>query len=198
MFLKETDTIPTAIGIAASAGGLNALSIVLAGLEKGFPAVILVVQHLAPNHKSLLSDILSRRTTLEVKQAEAGEYLKPGCVFIAPPNYHMLVNIDNSIALTQSELVHFVRPSADLLFESLAGRYKEKAIAVVLTGTGIDGSLGVTAIKKRGGTIIVQDPEDADFDGMPMAAIQTQCADHVLPLDEIAAALRKMVFSGHD
>lgn len=97
------------------------------------------------------------------------------------------------MSLTQTELVNFVRPSADLLFESVAAAYGERAIAVVLTGTGHDGSMGVTAIKKRGGTVIVQDEASSEFFGMPSAAIKTGAVDFVLSLDEIPTALQALV-----
>lgn len=184
------------VAIAASAGGLTAISKVLSHLPVGFPASVVVVQHLDPRHRSLMAEILSRSTPLQVKQAEAGDMLTPGTVYIAPPNQHLLVNSDGSLSLSQSELVHFVRPSADLLFELVAASHKERAIAVVLTGTGSDGSMGVQAIKKMGGTVISQSEESAEFNGMPLAAIQTKCVDFVLPLDEIASALVTLVLKG--
>ena len=184
------------IALAASAGGLRALSQLLATLPNEFPATIVVVQHLDPRHRSLMADILSRRTELKVTQAQEGERLEIGTTYIAPPNRHMLVNSDRTISLTQSELVHFVRPSADLLFESVAASFKERAIAVVLSGTGSDGSMGVRAIKKMGGTVIVQDEKTSEFFGMPGAAIQTGCVDFILPLDEISAALETLVVKG--
>ena len=119
-----------------------------------------------------------------------------GRVFIAPPNRHLLVNSDATISLSQSELVHFVRPSADLLFESVAASYKDRAIAVVLTGSGSDGSMGVRAIKKMGGTVIVQDEKTSEFFGMPGAAIQTGNVDFILPLAEISPALVTLVMKG--
>jgi len=181
------------VALAASAGGLTALSQVLAGLPADFPATLVVVQHLDPRHRSLMADILSRRTALRVKQAEEGDRLAPATVYIAPPNRHLLVNPDGSLSLSQSELVHFVRPSADLLFESVAASYRDRSIAVVLTGTGSDGVMGVQAIKKMGGTVIVQDEKTSEFFGMPGAAIQTGSADFVLPLDEVASALVTLV-----
>jgi two-component system, chemotaxis family, protein-glutamate methylesterase/glutaminase len=184
------------IAVAASAGGLSALSHVLARLPADFPAVVLVVQHLDPRHRSLMADILSRRTPLQVKQAEEGSRLRPATVFIAPPNRHLLVNPDGTLSLSQSELVHFVRPSADLLFESVAASYKDRAIAVVLTGTGSDGSMGVQAIKKMGGTVIAQDEQTSEFFGMPGAAIHTGVVDFILPLDEIPDALLTLVMKG--
>jgi two-component system, chemotaxis family, protein-glutamate methylesterase/glutaminase len=183
------------VALAASAGGLVALSEVLAGLPANFPGAIVVVQHLDPRHRSLMAEILGRRVSLPVKQAEERDHLSPSTVYIAPPNRHLLVNPDGSLSLTASELVHFVRPSADLLFESVAASHKERAIAVVLTGTGSDGAMGVKAIKKMGGTVIVQDEQTAEFFGMPGAAIQTGCADFVLPLREIASALVTLVMA---
>jgi len=184
------------VALAASAGGLRALSQVLAALPADFPAAIVVVQHLDPRHRSLMADILSRRTSLQVKEAKEGTRLSPGSAYIAPPNRHLLVNSDSTLSLSQSELVHFVRPSADLLFESVAASYKDRSIAVVLSGTGSDGSMGVKAIKKMGGTVIVQDEKTAEFFGMPGAAVQTGSVDFILPLDEIPSALVTLVTTG--
>ena len=181
------------VALAASAGGLRALSQVLAALPADFPAAIVVVQHLDPRHRSLMSDILSRRTPLKVKQATEGDCLSPGTAYIAPPNRHLLVNPDATLSLSQSELVHFVRPSADLLFESVAASFKDRAIAVVLSGTGSDGSMGVKAIKNMGGTVIVQDEKTSEFFGMPGAAAQTGSVDFILPLEEIPSALVTLV-----
>ncbi len=181
------------VAIAASAGGLTALSKVVSSLPSDFWAPIVVVQHLDPRHRSLMADILSRRTTLKVKQAEEGDRLMPGMVYIAAPDRHLLVNPDRTLSLSQSELVHFVRPSADLLFESVAASYRDRAIGVVLSGSGSDGAMGVEAIKKMHGTVIVQDEKTSEFFGMPGAAIQTGCADFILPLDEIASALATLV-----
>lgn len=181
------------VAIAASAGGLRALTIVLESLPADFPAAVVVVQHLDPRHRSLMADILSRRTPLKVKQAEDGDRLEPGTVHIAPPNKHLLVDPDGTISLSSSELVHFVRPSADLLFESMAASFKDRAIAVVLTGTGSDGAMGSAAIKKMGGTVIAQDEASSEFFGMPSATIQSGSVDFTLPLEEIAGALVTLV-----
>ena len=184
------------VALAASAGGLTALSRVLTDLPAHFPAALLVVQHLDPHHRSLMADILGRRTALRVKQAEEGDRFLPGTVYVAPPDRHLLVNPDGTLSLSRTELVHFVRPSADLLFESVAATSKQRAIAVVLTGTGVDGTMGVRAIKKMGGTVIVQNEQTSEFFGMPSAAIQTGCADFILPLDEIPKALLALVVRG--
>jgi two-component system chemotaxis response regulator CheB len=140
-----------------------------------------------------MAEILARRTPLQVKQAEENDVITPGTVYIAPPDRHLLVNPDGTLSLSQSELVHFVRPSADLLFESVAASYKERSIAVVLTGTGSDGNMGVEAIKKMGGTVIAQEEESAEFSGMPHAAIETGSVDFILLLEEIPPALVSLV-----
>jgi two-component system chemotaxis response regulator CheB len=184
------------VAMAASAGGLTALSRVLSSLPQDLPAALVVVQHLDPRHRSLMSEILDRRTSLHVKEAAEGDILEVGTVFIAPPNRHLLVNTDGTLSLTQSELVHFVRPSADLLFESVAASSRDRAIAVVLTGTGSDGAMGVRAIKKMGGTVIAQDKGTCEFFGMPGAAIESGSVDFVLPLDEIASAIVALVTGG--
>ncbi len=195
---KQTEprdlTLPFGIiALACSAGGLTALSEVLSRLPADFPVPLVVVQHLDPRHRSLMAQILGRRTGLRVKEAEDGETLMPCSVYIAPPDRHLLINPDNSVTLTQSELVHFLRPSADLLFESVAASFRDRAIAVVLTGTGSDGAMGVQAIKKMRGTVIVQNEKTAEFFGMPQAAIMTQDVDFILPLPEIADALITLV-----
>jgi two-component system chemotaxis response regulator CheB len=179
--------------IAASAGGLSAIGRVLVTLPPDFILPIVVVQHLDPRHRSLMAEILGHRTHLQVQEAEDGIKLLPSTVYIAPPNEHVLVVSDGSLSLSHSELVHFVRPSADLLFESGAGAYPGRSIGVVLTGTGSDGNMGVRAIKQTGGTVIVQDPQTAEFGGMPQAAIDTGCVDFVLNLDEIGPALLALV-----
>jgi two-component system chemotaxis response regulator CheB len=181
------------VAMAASAGGLNALTHVLAALPADFPAAIVVVQHLDPRHRSLLASILGRRTGLKVEQAGHGDRAAPGTVYLAPPDHHLLVDADGVLTLTHTELVHFVRPSADLLFESTAASFKERAIAVVLSGSGSDGAMGVKAIKKMGGTVIVQDQRSSEHAGMPGAAERTGAVDFVLPLEEIAPALQMLV-----
>lgn len=180
------------VAMAASAGGLVAIREILSHLPARFPAAIVVVQHLDPNHPSLLAQILGRTTALHVKQAAEGDTLTPGTVFVAPPNRHLLVKSDGSLSLTHTEPVHFLRPSADLLFESVAASFHVRAIGVVLTGSGTDGTLGVQAIKKMGGVVVVQSEATSEFASMPQAAIETGCVDMVLPLDEIAAGLVRL------
>lgn len=181
------------VAIAASAGGVSALTQVLSSLPEGLPAIVVCVQHLDPRHRSLMPQVVGRRSRMPVAQAVDGAELRPGHIYLAPPDRHLLVNPDGTASLTHTQLVNFVRPSADLLFESVAASHGEKAIAVVLTGSGKDGSMGVTAIKQRGGTVIAQDQASSEFFGMPSAAIKTGCVDFMLSLDEIPAALVTLV-----
>jgi two-component system chemotaxis response regulator CheB len=179
--------------LAASAGGLAALSRVLSDLGEQFPVPVVIVQHLDPRHRSLMADILRQRTPLHVVQAVEGVKLEPATAYVAPPDEHLLVASDGTLTLSHSELVHFVRPSADLLFESGAGAYPGRAIGVVLTGTGSDANMGVRAIAQTGGTVLVQNPATAEFGGMPQAAIDTGGVDFVLDLEEIGPALISLV-----
>ena len=182
------------VALAASAGGLRAVSSVLESLPSTFPGAIVIVQHLAPQHLSFMADILARKTTLGVKQAQEGDRLERGMVYVAPPNYHLVVNLDKTLSLTQTERVHFLRPAADLLFDSVAAAYQSRAVAVVLSGTGSDGAEGVRAIHEMGGIVIAQDEETSEFFGMPNAAIETGTVDLILPLHQISAALMNLRF----
>jgi two-component system chemotaxis response regulator CheB len=180
------------VAIGASAGGIEALHVVVNALPADLPAAVLIVQHLDPRHRSLLAELLARHSRLRVKQAEHGEPISPGVVYVAPPDMHMLV-ADDHIELSRSKLVHFTRPSVDLLLESVAAAYGERAVGAILTGTGVDGATGVRAVKRTGGATIVQDPGRAAYAGMPAAACATGCADRVLPLEDIALAIGDMV-----
>ncbi|MBX6312996.1 MAG: chemotaxis protein CheB [Isosphaeraceae bacterium] len=185
------------IALAASAGGLSAILTVLSALPANLPAALILVQHLDPHHPSLMAEILGRRIHLPTKQAEDGERLRPGWVYIAPPDWHLTIAAGH-LALSQSQPVNFVRPSADLLFRSVAESCRERAIAVVLTGSGQDGARGIQAIKRMGGTTIAQDRATSAYFGMPGAAIRTGCIDYVLPLDEIPRKLLALIRSEGD
>lgn len=184
------------VAIAASAGGLTSLSSIVAALPCDFPAAVLIVQHLDPRHRSLMAEILGRRTPCRVQEAADGQPILAGGIYVAPPDRHLLVTPHRAVSLTETELVHFVRPSADLLFESGAATYRERAIAVVVSGTGQDGAMGVRAVKNTGGTVIVEDESTATFFGMPGAAVQTGCVDFALPIAEIGPALVTLVMKG--
>jgi two-component system chemotaxis response regulator CheB len=186
------------IAMAASVGGLKALSVILGGLPADFPAAIAIVMHLSPDHKSILAEILDSRAHLEVKQAHTGDILCPSSVFVAPPNHHLFVVEGGRLELSSSasEKVHYARPSAEPLFASVAEVYRKNAIAVVLTGGDGDGSFGVQIIKERGGKVIAQDrPTSQDF-SMPDTSIKTGDVDFILPLDKIAPKLIELVGAG--
>ena len=181
------------VAIASSAGGVQALTAVLGALPAAFPVPVVVVQHLDPRHETILAEILDRRSALLVTLAGAGVRMSSGTVYVAPPNHHLLVAAGGVLELADSERTHFVRPSADRLFESVAGAYGSRAIACVLTGTGQDGASGVQAVKAAGGTIVAEDPDTAEFAGMPAAAVGTGAVDVIVPLNEVAATLSALV-----
>jgi two-component system chemotaxis response regulator CheB len=188
-----TERVPyEAIAIGASAGGVEALHTLVAALPRGLPVAVLIVQHLDPRHKSLLPYLLGRRAQLRVQEATHGDTIRSGEIYVAPPDMHLLVG-GGLLELSHSQLVHFTRPSIDLLFESVAGAYGAHAIGVILTGSGVDGATGIRAIKRMGGTTIAQAPEHAAHPGMPQAACATGCVDYRLPLEEIGPVLVGLV-----
>jgi two-component system, chemotaxis family, protein-glutamate methylesterase/glutaminase len=183
------------VALAASMGGVKAISTVLSALPADFPAAIVVVVHLSPKFPSQLSEVLSLRTALRVKPAATGDVLRPGTVYVAVPAQHLLVAPNGTLLLSDAPKMNFVRPAADKLFMSVASTYKSRAIAVVLTGSGSDGALGVLSIKKHGGIAIAQDEATSEFFNMPRAAIATGKVDLVLPPDAIASTLVHLVTS---
>ena len=185
------------VALLASAGGLKAISAVLAALPRDFPVPIVIVQHLSPRLPSLMADILSRRTALPVTQARDGEALRPGHVYLAPPDQHLLVTGQQTVSLTLTEKVHHVRPSGDVLFESVAACYGAGAVVVILTGGDGDGATGLLAVKDAGGLTIAQDEASSESFSMPRAAIETGGVDHILALDAIAPMLLSLVAPGY-
>ncbi len=154
------------VAIGASAGGLKALMEVLSRFPADLPATVLIVQHLDPRHRSLLVELLQRRCQIRIKEAVNDESVEKSVVYIAPPDRHLLLS-EGKTYLTSTAFVHFSRPSIDLLFESVAASMDGKAIGVILTGSGLDGAMGIKAIKEKGGTTIAQDPETAEYRSMP-------------------------------
>ena len=185
------------IALLASAGGLKAISVVLAALPRDFPVPIVIVQHLSPRQPSLMAEILSRRTALRVTQAQEGEALRPAHVYLAPPDHHLLVTRQRTISLTLTEKVHHVRPSGDVLFESVAACYGAGAVAVILTGGDGDGATGLLAVKDAGGLTIAQDEASSESFSMPRTAIETGGVGHILALEDIAPMLLSLVASGY-
>jgi two-component system chemotaxis response regulator CheB len=180
------------VAIGASAGGVEALHVVVKALPRDFPVPVLIVQHMDPRHRSMLAGLLARRCLLRVKQATDGEPVEPGTIYIAQPDAHLLVR-GGRLVLTDTKLVHFSRPSIDLLFESVADAYGDRAISVILSGSGVDGADGTRAVKGKGGTTIAQSPATAAHGGMPQAARATGCVDVTLPLEEIGPAITNLV-----
>ncbi len=183
------------VAIGASAGGLKALMEVLSRLPTDLPVSVLIVQHLDPRHKSLLVELLQRRCQIRIKEAVNDEPIEKSVVYIAPPDRHLLLS-EGKTYLTSTAFVHFSRPSIDLLLESVAASMDSKVIGVILTGSGMDGAMGIKAIKEQGGTTIAQDPETAEHNSMPRSAIATGMVDFVLPLEDIADAIITLITKG--
>lgn len=175
--------------IAGSAGGMPALKQILSQLPPSFPTAIAVVQHLAPLYPSMLAELLGMRAAVPVAFARDGDRLRAGKVLIAPPDRHLVVTANRRVSLSQAAKVHHTRPAADLLFESAAMALGGRVVAVVLSGMGRDGAAGARAIKNSGGSVLVQAPHTADAPSMPEAAIATDAADLVLPLESMTNAL---------
>jgi two-component system chemotaxis response regulator CheB len=179
--------------IAASAGGVAALIDLFARLPVDFPASIVIIQHRAATKASLLDEILRRRTKLRVETATAGELLLPGVVYIARPDQHLIVNAESRFEYVDGTRVRGVLSSANPLLESAAPIFSDRLIAVVLTGSGLDATDGVQAVKACGGIVIAQDAATSLHFGMPGSAIRTGAVDRILPLSSIAPALVELV-----
>jgi two-component system chemotaxis response regulator CheB len=175
--------------MAASLGGIEALSRVLAAVPAGFPVPIAIVQHLSPTRPSTLVHILSRSANLPVVQPQTGMRLEPGVAYVAPADRHLLVRNGGTALLTLGPRVRFCRPAADPLFVSAASVYGARTLGVVLTGANADGALGAQAIKWSGGMVLAQDRATSASFGMPGAAAATGCVDLVLPLRAVAPAI---------
>lgn len=181
-----------AVVIGVSAGGLYALRTILPHLPEQFSMPVVVVQHRGPDDDGFLVQYLNERCAVQVKEAEEKEELTKGTVYLAPANYHLLLEDDSTFSLTLESRVRFARPSIDVLFESAADVYGSRLIGIVLTGANDDGSLGLAAIKQRGGLAIVQDPASAEVATMPKAALKAAEVDFVLPLTTIGPFLANM------
>ncbi|HEY3786107.1 MAG TPA: chemotaxis protein CheB [Steroidobacteraceae bacterium] len=181
-----------AVVIGASAGGIEALSVLLPALPAGLATSFFVVLHLPRERPSLLVEIFRPRCALPVREPEDKEPVAPGTVYFAPPDYHMLLENTGQIALSTDEPVHFSRPSIDVLFESAADAYRERLLALILTGANADGASGIEAVHRAGGITVVQHPASALAPYMARSALQRAPADHILPLERIADLLRTL------
>ncbi|MCP4154149.1 MAG: chemotaxis protein CheB [bacterium] len=178
-----------AIVIGVSAGGLNALRHILPKLPEGFPLPVMIVQHLSPDSDGYMVHCLDQCCQLTVKEVDEKESIKPSTIYIAPPNYHVLVEEDFTFSLSVEARVNYARPAIDVLFESAADVYGPHLLGLVLTGANSDGSRGLKEIKENGGLTVVQDPKSAESSVMPESAITATRIDYILPLDEIGKFL---------
>lgn len=181
-----------AIVIGTSAGGLSALTVILEKLPVDYPLPVIVVQHRSKDQKDLLEGVLQSKCKVRIKQADEKENIEPGFVYIAPPDYHLLVEASKAFSLSSDEPVHFSRPSIDVLFETAAMVFKDTLIGIILTGSNNDGSAGIIAVNKYGGLTIAQKPDEAQFPFMPEAAIKTNKIKHIWTLSEIQDFLSKI------
>lgn len=183
------------VAIGASAGGQKPIIQILSALPADFPAAIVVVQHMNPVYPSRLAQILKHHTALRVDMAKSGDILRPGRVYTYVPDRHIVVGANGKLSLLEERKMNFVRPSVDKLFMSVGLNCGMRAIAVVLSGFGRDGALGVMAIKKYGGTTIAQDETTSEWFDMPSAAINTGKVDFVLPPEAIAKCLSSLIMT---
>lgn len=179
-----------AVAIGTSAGAVDALLQILPALPKDYPFALLVVVHLPPDSESTLASLLASRCEIAVKEAEDKEVLRAGVVYLAPPNYHLLVEPDWTVALSSDEPVLFSRPSIDVLFESAADAYGNSLAGIVLTGGNADGARGLQAVAAAEGLAIVESPETASYPEMPRAALEAVPSARTLSLNDLSGFLR--------
>jgi len=182
-----------AVVVGASAGGMDAISKLLSALPASFPLPIVVVQHLHPSSGGYLVEHFERICVLPVREPEDKEEIQSGTIYLAPANYHLLIETDETFSLSIDERVSHSRPSIDVLFESAAIAWGGRVIGVLLTGANSDGASGLCLIKSYGGLALVQDPATAGYPVMPQAAIDAGCADQILSIEGIAQFLYSLV-----
>jgi len=178
-----------AIVIGVSSGGMNAMNVMFPLLPKEFKIPIIIVQHINARSDSQWIKLLNSKCKLCIKEVDEKELIEQGIIYIAPPNYHLLIEKNKTFSLTVDERINFARPSIDVLFESAAEAYKSKLIGIILTGSNNDGSKGIKRIKEYGGLTIIQNPETAESSYMPASAISSITPDYILSLEEIMKLL---------
>lgn len=178
-----------AVVVGASAGGLDALAILLGCLPKTYPCPVIVAQHVHPDQEDGLVKYFGHRCALALYEARDKAPVRSGCVYLAPPNYHLLVEPDKTFSLSVDERVWHSRPSIDVLFESAAQVWGRDLVAVILTGANADGAYGLQAVKTYGGLTIVQDPARSEHSTMPQASLDAGEVDHILSLEQIGKLL---------
>ena len=175
------------VAIGVSAGGLNALSVVLPKLPGDLGLTIVIVQHVHEDSDNYMAEHLDGISAICVQEAAEKSALQPGHAYIAPPGYHLLVEEDRTFSLNADPPVNYARPSVDVFFESAAEVFEDKLVGIILTGANSDGARGLAAIKEAGGLAVVQDPVTAESSMMPSAAIEAIEVDHIFELSEIAS-----------
>lgn len=180
-----------AVVIGASAGGVEALGVLLPALPREFDLPVVIVLHLSADRPSLLSEIFEKRCALPVIEASDKEPLKGGAIYFAPPDYHLMIELDKTCALSQDLPVHYSRPSIDVLFESAATAYGARVLGILLTGANSDGGRGLKAIETAGGGGWVQTPDSAYASAMPRSAIDLG-AGQIMSLEQMAQRLRAL------
>ena len=181
-----------ALVIGASAGGVEALALLLPALPATLLLPVFIVLHLPRDRPSLLAPLFGPRCAVPIREAEDKEPVVPGTVYFAPPDYHLLLDAGPVLALSIDEPVNYSRPSIDVLFESAADLFGTRLAGMILTGANDDGAAGLAAVRRAGGVAIVQDPDTAFAAAMPAAALQRGAVDFVLPLAGIADLLRTL------
>jgi len=187
-----TRTTIKAIAIGASAGAVQALQVILPRLPVGYPLPVLVVVHVPPDRSNVLLPLFQSKCRMRVKEAEDKEPMDGGVIYFAPSDYHMLVEADGALALSNDEPVNYSRPSIDVLFESAADAYGPALVGVILTGANNDGAAGLKAVTDAGGVAIVEDPAQAYASAMPNAALDAAATAKVMNLDAIASYLSSL------
>lgn len=181
------------VGIGASAGGLEALQALVRNLPTSTNLSYIVAQHLSPTYKSMMVDLLSRDSNVDVMEAKDGVEVRTDTIYICPPNKNITLN-NNTIKLTEPDGAFYGPKSLiDLFFESLANNKGPNAIGIILSGTGTDGSRGIRAIRAEGGITIAEEPRTAKYDGMPITAINTGDVDLILPPEQIGPELSDII-----
>jgi len=182
--------------VGVSAGGVDLLLELLPALRAGFPVPIVICLHSAPGTTAELAQMLDQRCAVRVAEAADKQVLEPGWVYLAPGGYHLLLEREGLVSLSVDEPVRFSRPSVDVLFDSAAHVYRQRVLAVVLSGANDDGARGVARVKAAGGTVIVQDPASAQVAGMPQAALAAVTPDHCVVPAQLPSLLLRLCTEG--
>lgn len=178
--------------IGGSAGSLEVILKLLPRLRRGLPFSLVVVVHRKPMQDSRLADLMDSRSLLPVKEAEEKEHIQAGHIYLAPADYHLLIEHDHNFALDYSEKVNYSRPSIDVSFESAAEAYGASLFSILLSGANSDGAAGTQKVKDCGGLVIVQEPDSAEVDYMPRHAISHVKVDYILKAEQLASFINNL------